>query len=245
VHREADRSRIVFLEIHAVERDEDQRRTFLEARKHFDTNFGGALLRRMLDALNSGRFDDALAAFRVAIRLLGGDERKADVFAHLLAAYHVLTSDDDIAEAEARLLAALIFTLDEGEPSDEDACISHLLGYRLKVELGHDRTIGEWILFILENDTHFPPHVDIMAELERHGIKKDGSSIKIANHVTGTRRVFHGTRWADGGHWRIIRRLPDAQPGGNAWFAGEQSKCTVIPIKSLIPPVDYLYPPDE
>ena len=245
VHREADRSRIVFLEIHAVERDEEQRRAFLEARKRFDTDFGGALLRRMLDALNSRRFDDTLAKFRIAIRLLGGDERKADVFGQLLAAHHVLTSDDNINEMEARPLAALISKLDEGEPSDEDACISHLLGYRLKVEREYDRTIGEWILFALEYDIHSPPRDAVLAELERHGIKKDGSSIKIANHVTGIKRVFYGTRWAAGGHWRIIRRLPDAQPGGNAWFAGEQSKCTVVPITSLIPPADYLYPPDE
>ena len=166
-------------------------------------------------------------------RLAGGDERKADVFAHLLAANHVLISDGEIIEAEASKLAALIVELDEGEPSDEEACLSHLLGYLVTVDFGYKRTIGEWLIYIHDENRSGPAVDDVCAELERHGVKVDGYNIKVANATPGIKSVYAKSRWKSSAHWRVLRRLTGAYTGGNAWFAGDQSKCTVIPQKAL------------
>ena len=226
VQQDADRSRIVFLEMHPLPRDEKQRKKLIESLDRFGAEFGAGLLRRMLDALTSGEFDASLSILRTAIRLAGGDERKADVFAHLLAANHVLTSDKEITDDEAVALAASISDLDEGEPSDEKACLSHLLGHRVTVDYGYTQTLGEWLIHI-HDDKSSGPTIDVVRmELERHGVKVEGNTIKIANATPGIKVVYAGSRWANGSHRRILRRLPQARAGGNARFAGDQSKCT-------------------
>jgi hypothetical protein len=216
VRREADRSRIVFLEMHPRERTEEQRRHIITALEKFGGDFGASLLRKMFDALYGGAFDRALSALRIAIRVSGGDERKADVFAHLLAANHVLVCNRDITTVEAQEQAAKIASLDEGESSDEEECLSHLMGHRVNVEYGYLRTLGEWIGYLQELVHTGPTEDRVLAELERHGVKVEGRSVKIANSTTGIRTAYKGTRWSAGSHWRIIRRLPKAEPGGNA-----------------------------
>ena len=101
--------------MHRRTRDEDQRRKLNENLERFNGEFGTGLLRRMLDALSSGRFESSLSSLRTAIRIAGGDERKADVFAQLLAANHNLTSDKKITDTDAATLAGLIIELDEVE----------------------------------------------------------------------------------------------------------------------------------
>jgi putative DNA primase/helicase len=232
---EADRSRIVILEMFHRQRDEDQRMALIEKRERFGSDFGAGLLRRMLDALTNGTFDASLSTLRTAIRLAGGDERKADVFSHLLAANHVLTSDVKMTTEEASALTILITKLDEGEPSDEEACLSHLLGYLVTIEGGYKRTIGEWLIYTHEENRTGPTIEAVRAELDRHGVKPEGSGIKIANATQGIKSVYARSQWSDGSHWRILRRLPGAGAGGNARFAGSQSKCTVTPWKLIYP----------
>ena len=233
--READRSRIVILEMHPLGRDEEQRRQLVENQDRFGVDFGAGLLRRMLDALTSGAFGSSLFTLREAIRLAGGDERKADVFSHLLAANHVLTSDDEMTVGEAAALAEMISKLDEGEPSDEEACLSFLLDYLVTVEGGYKRTIGEWLIYMHDENRTGPAVAAVRAELDRHGVKSEGSDIKIANATQGIKSVYARSQWADGSHMRILRRFPGARAGGNARFAGSQSKCTVLPWKLICP----------
>ncbi len=233
--RDADRSRIVFIEMHRLVRNEDQRQQLIDNRELFDSAFGSGLLRRMLDALTSGKFDATLSIFKHAIRLAGGDERKADVFSHLLAAQHILTSDAEIKPSAAKELVTLVMGMDEGEPSDEEACFNHLLGYLVMLEGGYKRTIGEWLLYTRDDKRTGPTVEMVSAELDRHGVKPDSSGVKIANATQGIKSVYARSQWSDGSHWRILRRLPGSQAPGNARFAGSQSKCTVIPWKLISP----------
>ncbi|MBL6934278.1 MAG: hypothetical protein ISR48_02590 [Alphaproteobacteria bacterium] len=235
VQRDADKSRMVILEMHPLRRDENQRRRLIIGLDRFANDFGPRLLRRMLDSLTNGKFDDALLTLLTAIRLEGGDERKADVFAHLLAANHVLIRDDVLTENEARAQAALITELDVDEPSDEEACLSHLIGHRVTVDYGYTRTLGEWLINIHEDKPSGPTADAVRMELERHGVKTEGNTIKVANATLGIKAIYAGTRWANGSHWRILHRLPRARAGGNARFAGDQSKCTVIPWNTMMP----------
>jgi putative DNA primase/helicase len=232
---EADRSRIVILEMLPRQRDEDQRMALIENQERYGADFGAGLLRRMLNALTSGAFDTSLSTMRIAIRLAGGDERKADVFSHLLAANHVLISDAEMTTDEAAAIAILVTELDEGEPSDEDACLSHLLGHMVTLEGGDKRTIGEWLLYPLDEKRSGPTVEKVNAELDRHGVKPECNGIKVANATQGIKSVYARSRWADGSHKRVLKRLPGAEAGGNARFAGNQSKCTVIPWKLICP----------
>ena len=129
----------------------------------------------------------------------------------------------------------VVVDLDEGEPSDEEACLSQLLGYRVTVDYGHTRTLGEWIEYLREDVPTGPTFDNVQAELERHGVKSEGNEIKIANATPGIEAVYKGTRWKRGGHWRVLRRLDGARAGGNARFAGDQSKCTAIPWNTMMP----------
>jgi putative DNA primase/helicase len=235
--RDADRSRIVFLEMHRVARDEDQRQRLIDNRERFRVDFGSGLLRKMLDTLTSGKFDTTLSIFKHAIRLAGGDERKADVFSHLLTAHHVLTSDAEINPSGAKELVALVMEMDEGEPSDEEACLNYLLEFLVTMEGGYKRTIGEWLFYTREEKPTGPTVTAVHAELGRHGIKAEGNGIKIANATQGIKSVYARSQWSEGSHWRVLRRLTGARSGGNARFARSQSKCTVIPW-SLISPED-------
>jgi hypothetical protein len=131
-------------------------------------------------------------------------------------------------------LVVLVTNLDEGEPSDEEACLSHLLGHRVIVDYGHTRTLGEWIKYLGADDRTGPTFDDAKAELEKHGVRFDGSELKVANATPGIEAIYRATRWKRGAHWRVLRRLDGARAGGNAWFAGNQSKCTVIP-QTLLP----------
>ena len=231
--RDADRSRIVFVEMHRRVRNDEQRQQLIDNRERFNAEFGSGLLRRMLDALTSGKFDSALSVFKHAIRLAGGDERKADVFSHLLAAQHILTSDAKIKPSNAKELVTLVMEMDEGEPSDEEACLNYLLEFLVTVEGGYKRTIGEWLLYTREGKPTGPTVNKVHAELDRHGIKPDGINLKIANATQGIKFVFARSQWSEGSHWRVLRRLTDARKGGNARFAGSQSKCTIIPWKLI------------
>jgi putative DNA primase/helicase len=235
VQKEADRSRIVFLEMHSLKRDKEQRRELIENLNYYDADFGAGLLRRMLDALANGVFDTALSKLMTAVRLAGGDERKADVFAHLLAAYHVLISDMEITELEAASLVNLISDLDEGEPSDEQACLSHLLGHRVTPEYGYTRTLGEWLIAIHKDNPAGPTIDAVDSELERHGVKINGNTVKVANATPGIRAIYKGSRWANGAHKGTLRRLANAKAGGNVRFAGNQSKCTAIEWSTVMP----------
>ena len=229
IQNEADRSRFVILEMHQLKRDESQRRKLFENIERFKGEFGAGLLRRMLDALTKESFYSSLATLRTAIRLAGGDERKADVFAHLLAANHVLNSDNDINDDQATTFATLIMGIDEDEPTDEEACLSHLLGYKITVGVGNTQTIGEWLLYIRDNNGTGSSGETANEELERYGIKLEPDGLNIANATNGIKSIYARSRWADGAHHRILCRLPGASKGGKLRFAGHQSRCTVIP----------------
>ncbi|MDP6786947.1 MAG: hypothetical protein QGI13_07460 [Rhodospirillales bacterium] len=236
VQNGADRSRIVFLEIQPKKHDETGRRRMLEALARYQEDIGAALLRRMLDALAEGLFEATMSVFRTEIRLNGGDDRKADVFAHLLASYHVLSHDAEITEAEAKQLVKLLDAFDDEGQSDEEECWSHLLGFMATVDRGDIKSIREWIACVDRGDTQRTSIKAIIEELARHGVALDGRTVKVSNTAPGIQTVYARTKWAQGGHARVLRRLSKATAGGNARFAGHQSRTTAIPLGAVVGP---------
>ena len=238
VQNDADRSRIVFLEMLPQKHDVTSRRRMLEAFERYQENFGATLLRRMLDALTDGSFEATLSACQTEIRLCGGDERKADVFAHLLAAYYVMSHDTEITEAEAKQLVKLLDAFDDEGQSDEEECWAHLLGSLVTVDRGDTKSIGEWIVCVDRGDAQRTTVKAIIEELARHGVALDKRVVKVSNTAPGIQAVYARTKWAQGGHARVLKRLPGAEAGGNARFTGHQSKTTAIPLKVITHPED-------
>ena len=230
----ADASRIVFLEIEAKERTEDDRARLVTAFERFDTKFGAHALRRMIDTVVTGHFDQALETYRKAIRLCGGDERKADVYANLLAGAHVLQFDTEVTEANARKLAELVSKLDVDELSDEEECLAHLLGYEVKLDYGYVRSVGEWIEFLVHQTGSGPSTEEVRRGLARLGILVDEKMLKVANSSPGIKGVYDKTRWASGAHSRTLQRLQGAHTGGKARFAGVQSRYTQMPVSDVL-----------
>lgn len=231
----ADQSRIVFLELRCVERDEDQRADLGDALDQFNAKFGSRLLRRMFNALASGSLDDAMHILRAAIRLNGGDERKADVYAHLLAGYHTLTSDTPLTDAEAVMLVAQLDDLDEAGLSDEEACVMQLLGFDIRMDCGETHTVAELLQRLHDGNSDRTTADSVRGELGRYGVLLDGDRVLVANNVLGIENIYARSRWANGAHCRTLRRLDGAQAAGNQRFAAIQSKATAIPWHSLFP----------
>jgi len=103
------------------------------------------------------------------------------------------------------------------------------------VDHDYKRTLGEWLIHIHEDKPSGPTIDKVRSELERHGVKTEGNTVKVANATPGIKAVYKGSRWASGAHKRILHRLPKASAGGNARFAGNQSKCTAIQWSTVMP----------
>jgi hypothetical protein len=67
------------------------------------------------------------------------------------------------------------------------------MGHRVKVEYDHTRTLGEWLIHIHEDKPSGPTTDAVRLELERHGVKVDGSTVKVANATPGIKVIYAGT----------------------------------------------------
>jgi len=127
------------------------------------------------------------------------------------------------------------YHFDDDDQSDEEECWSHLLGFMVTVDRGDTKSIGEWIASVNRGDAQRTSIKAIIEELARHGVVLDERAVKVSNTAPGIQAVYARTKWAQGSHTRVLRRLSEAEPGGNARFAGHQSKTTAIPLTANIP----------
>ena len=132
--------------------------------------------------------------------------------------------------------AKTIDAFDDDGQSDEEECWSHLLGYMVTVDRGDSKSIGEWIASLDRGDAQRTSIKAIIEELARHGVVLNERAVKVSNTAPGIQAVYAKTKWAQGSHARVLKRLPVAEAGGNVRFAGYQSKTTAIPLKAIIIP---------
>ncbi len=185
------------------------------------------------------RFLDNLAVFRWALGDIGCTSRQQDKFGALLAAAEMMRRDEPIdTEGASGYVVKLAPTLREmmaeaEESGDSAQCVATLLTRPVEWQRGHRVTIGR-----LFKEALYLTEPGARAALLMHGLKLLVTPIRlfVANQHEGTREIFKGTRWRDGG-WRIALGRLDGVTFDKERLDGIQSRGIVLPAKYL-PVVD-------
>lgn len=194
--------------------------------------------------LGAQRFAGAVDAYRAALMAAQCDGRQADVLAVALAGRDLLLYDDppdsDSMEEVVGTLAVRIAAMraDDREDNDAQQCLNHLMTFIPDHwRSGTRATVGDLIA---------------VARTEPKGDGENGKALRtygmrvemdeggtpfllVANRHGGLRRIFHGTRWAEGGWVGTLRRLGTDVTATEETkrFAGGVSRATRIPANYL------------
>lgn len=166
---------------------------------------------------------------RTALRAAGREARFADTIGTLLACWYVLTTGRALDQSSASVLVSQVdlsrhAAAVEGA-SDERECADWLLGYTDK-ETGI--SVGELISRVVDGKKEYAPRLEAM------GLKLDGRELQVcgSKSVEGIRRLFEGSKFADGG-WKIVLERVDGAKHCSPRFAGKQTRSTAIPLAWL------------
>lgn len=205
---------------------------------------GAALRRRLMD--NWPRMADTLECYRVMLSDCGHGGRAADQFGTLMACYDLLVSDDtprgeELDEWKARFAKETLAETEE-DIADHQRCVAHLLTTQCDMyRAGERRQIGAHIAEACGRaaGANLDPSLANRA-LASYGLKADEKWLYVANNHQGTAALFANTHWtgrsgATGVWVQALRRVPGAEAAGCIRFDGVPSRCTRIPIDSVIP----------
>lgn len=234
----ADATRFAVIEIIKRPHREDQRAALKSAFEPYDADTGARLARRMIDRFDL--FETNLSAFRSAILELGGDDRRADLYGHLMAGYWTVCHDQPVSAEEA---AASVEWLDAAQEDDQDErdCLNHLLGHMVR---SRNATMAELIQIAgvlgpaLPSDDGHPSvgEAEAARTLEQHGVKVQDGQLIIANRGPGIEPIYVNTLWRRGAHAKRLKRLGGTNDSNKAHkFHGVASKVTALPMSLVFP----------
>lgn len=183
--------------------------------------------------------------YRTFSRLLAikfSSQRTGDQFGAILAGSYSLRSRNVIDDVNAQ---AFIDSLDWGEnvqdnsSHDEVQCLNVILQHQIRVDNGHQITVGELLeTSILNSNTHCEA---ARATLLRHGIKVSelGDGFFIANQHTAIQKILEKTPWSQNwGH--ILARIRGATKTKTLRFtAGSCSRSVGLPMTILNGGIEY------
>lgn len=238
--RPQDRSRItqiVLRPLSTIGVDADAGKHLL-ADRAFATHKANAFRRRMVDkwALFSENFD----LYRAALMGCDQSSRYADQFSVLLAGKETLLNDlvvdtDTIAEDLEALKPLMVQAGEDVAEGEGDMCLNHL--YSSPVDLwrsGDRQTVGQILQTVLKKTTSADMAED-NARLGLIGLKvcydpdnRCWCDVMVANQHEGLKRIFHNTRWANGGWVGALEYLG----GGKVRplnYAGAKARGTRVP----------------
>lgn len=278
--RPADKSRLMILELKAIDKskadeaaasvDDDQEDALLGSAEKWE-KIGRQLRGRLL--LGWSRYRQTFRAYRRALLEAGHDDRGADQFGALGAAYDLLMYDGLAADAGtqwAKNLPAKTLAETSGSESDESECLGHLLAATPGTfTKGSTESVAFWLRLARDEITggKLEENSEALRTLAKCGIKlyrvNDPSAgnhpaweLAIANTHRGLAQLFQGTQWAStagsSSAWpQVFRRLPGAQ-WRNAQseqirlrIDGQRQYVTVLPWESVFPPADVEADRDE
>jgi energy-coupling factor transporter ATP-binding protein EcfA2 len=183
------------------------------------TEMGPRLARLFVDRWSV--FQGSLEPIRLAVQSRGGDARLADTFGYLLAAYWAFISSHTASTDEAETLvdgAGIAARVKSQTVLDEQECLNAMLTRVLAFESaagGRSGTrklsIGEAIKEVVADRRAAQAVVDRLARLGiRVALVKGHWMLFVANsgNHAELRRVFSGSKWANGGWGMVLRRLP-------------------------------------
>lgn len=206
---------------------------------------GPEIRRRAIDGYH--RFLQNKATYSAIMATGGHGRRAADQLASLLAGADTLLDDAaTMPEAAKKIMEMLSVTDLTGgdEIGDDKECLQHLLSTRVTVQFNEGRqnfTIGELVEAapISRSDWR-------QKELRKMGIAvsetryPDGTGFELLQVSTTHReisRIYRDTRWRDGGHVRVLKRLPFALRDTDlVSFAGFKSRAVALLVADM--PID-------
>ena len=133
------------------------------------------------------------------------------------------------------LISGEVIKLDiEKTENDHQACLDYLTSCLIDVELGltKKRTIQESVSFIAEKpyDADTPYY---QSALSRHGIHVTAKSVYIANNLAPLKKLFHGTRWANG--WvKSLSRIEGAEYPAFMKLSSKTTRCVKLNITDIV-----------
>lgn len=199
---------------------------------------GGRVRRRVINAWS--RFTDNLQTYSSVMARDGHGRRAADQIATLLAMSDAMMKDKAVTEEEAAQILGLISVKDltgGDEIGDDVECIQHLMTSPIMVRFNEGNQkfpIGELVAECPDKSTNWRQR-----ELRRIGLgvsfEEGIGYLVVANTHQEISRLFKGTRWASGGHSRVLKRLPYAQRDANkvVSFSGTKSRATWLLLDDL------------
>ena len=208
------------------------------------------LWRRAIDGY--GRYHKTLDVYNAAMAELGVDHRARDQSGAILAGRDLFFRDDapSIDEARADVERFMEYLIRQHWPEDNDNpgmdCLNKLLSSRAHT-LQRDvaRTVGQLLAMVADGDASGSE----AAALEALGIKfqkvctcKPEDTLHsghpvfyISNTHDGTRQIFRGSRWENGGWSDTLKSVPGAySPKRPFRFAGSPTQKAIgIPYNIL------------
>ncbi len=235
-----DRSRILRFDLRKATAD-PAAAARVEAATAWARSMSGRFRARVL--LGAQRFAGAVDAYRAALMAARCDGRQADVLAVALAGRDLLLHDtppdsDSMDELVASLGARIgAMRADDEEDNDARQCMNHLMTFVPDHwRSGTRATLGDLIAVARGEPGGAGENGKTLRTYGlRLEIEDDGPVLLVANRHGGLRRIFHGTRWAEGGWVGTLRRLgDDVASTDDAWrFAGGVSRATRLPAQYL------------
>lgn len=191
---------------------------------------------------------------RECILKSGGDGRMADTVGTLLASYWTFVSSKAATPDDAKVLVEMLDIKERIEThsvSDERRCLealmSKVLPFRFMEGISmvtRSLSIGEAVQRVCEDPTDNP---EVVARLAQLGLRVVFAKGKWRLYVVNSpehqeiRKIFSGTKWAQGGWSMILRRLPGGEETTQRIGAGfGAAKVTVFDV-----PQDLLSANDE
>lgn len=222
-----------------------QQLTELEARE-----IGPRLARRFVDRWDS--FKESEQVIRRAILAAGGDGRMADTVGILLASYWTFVSGQPAADANADVLVEMLdiqARIEVHAETDEVRCLEALMSKVLPFKVTEGQylstrslSIAQAVGLVCQNPTANPDVISRLAQLGLRIALQNGCwKVFVANSPEHQelRKVFAGTKWANGGWGLILRRLPGGEESTQRIGAGfAAAKVTVFDVPSDLWPAN-------
>ncbi len=243
----ADRSRWVVLESKKLEaggRGLEKLMTEDEA-----STLGKRLCRLFVDRWNV--FQQTTKTVRQVIVTSGGDGRMSDTAGTLLAAYWAFISDKPATPADAAKLVTemgLEARIAIHDVSDEKECLEALMTrvqpFRIQSGLyilNRNLAIGEAVQLVASDPTG---QFEVTNRLAQMGIRVAFTKGKWFMYVinspmhTELRKLFSGTKWAQGGWGMLLRRLPGGLESTQRVGAQGVQKVTIFDLPVSLRPAN-------
>lgn len=236
--RPQDFGRITIMDMKAIPEQTAQEIRDFEAMFKELCGIGGAVRRRVINAFS--RFEENLDIYATLMASNGNTRRAVDQIATLLAMCDALLLDKVVEHEAARTVLSNI-NISEltggNEIGDDKECLQHLLSTKRMVRFAEgtkDYTLGELI-----EDCELKSSNWRNRFLRQQGLSvvmEEGVEyLLISNTHQELKRIFKETNWKEGGHARVLKRLPYAQDGINKTvsFAGFKSCATWLLMEDL------------